>query len=344
MADFFIETKKASSQLPQNDRPKMFMFGVPSYTNMGDQAVSLASRIFFEKEFPDYQYIEIMDYDNDVGIKAVKKVITKQDIVGYVGGGNMGNLYIDIEKDRRAVFSTFTDNLTISFPQSIHFEKTAYGEDEKKLSQEAYNKNHNLVLLARDAQSYRRMQKTFKNKVVLTPDMVLYLTPRISDVKRSGALFVLRHDGEKILDESFIESLKTILEKHYSLARTDTVLETPTKITPKTRGKLLEEQLKKIASKELIISDRFHAMVFSVLTQTPCLLFGNSYGKGKHAYFDWLENISWIKYSDERDITRIKMELDSITGAQVHNYDLHPNFRPLKRIIKSYISERTTVK
>ena len=344
MTDFFIETKKASPELPQNDRPKMFMFGVPSYTNMGDQAVSLASRIFFKKEFPEYQYIEIMDYDNEAGISAVKEIISKQDIVGYVGGGNMGSLYTDIEKDRRDVFSTFTENLTISFPQSIHFEKTAYGKDEMKLSQEAYNKNRNLILLARDAQSYRRMQKTFKNKIAFTPDMVLYLTPRTFNVKRSGALFILRHDGEKILDESFIESLKLILNKHYSLARTDTVLEKPTKITPKTREKLFEEQLQKIANQELIISDRFHAMVFSVLTQTPCLLFGNSYGKGKHAYFDWLENISWIKYSDERDITRIKMELETITSAQVHNYDLRPNFRPLKRIIKKYIAERAVVR
>lgn len=337
MADFFIETKESSAQLPQNAKPKMFMFGVPSYTNMGDQAVSLASRIFFEKEFPNCQYIEIMDYDNEAGIKAVKEIITKQDIVGYVGGGNMGNLYTDIEEDRRAVFSTFVDNLTISFPQSIHFEKTAYGEREKRLSQDAYNKNHNLVLLARDAQSYRRMQKTFKNKIVFIPDMVLYLKPKVFNAERSGALFVLRHDGEKILDESFIESLKVILKKHYSLERTDTVLGTPTQITPKTRQKLFEEQLQKIASQELIISDRFHAMVFSVLTQTPCLLFGNSYGKGKHAYFDWLENISWIKYSDERDITRIKTELADLTSAQTHEYDLQPNFRPLKRIIKKYI-------
>ncbi|WP_057745805.1 polysaccharide pyruvyl transferase family protein [Liquorilactobacillus capillatus] len=344
MADFFIDTDTASTQLPQNNRPKMFMFGIPSYTNMGDQAVSLAARIFFEKEFSNYQYIEIMDYDNNAGIEAVKKIITKQDIVGYVGGGNMGSLYTDIEEDRRAVFSTFTSNLTISFPQSIHFEKTAYGEKEKQLSQEAYGKNHNLVLLARDAQSYRRMQKTFENKVVFIPDMVLYLKPTDFKFKRTGALFILRHDGEKILDESFIESLRMILKKRYSLDRTDTVLKMPTRITPITRARLFEEQLQKIARQELIISDRFHAMVFSVLTQTPCLLFGNSYGKGKHAYYDWLENISWIKYSDERDITRIGREIEAITSAQTHSYDLQPNFRPLRQIIVNYIAAVATLR
>ena len=48
MANFYVNTTEVVHKLPNNDRPKFYMFGVPSYTNMGDQAVSLAERKYIE--------------------------------------------------------------------------------------------------------------------------------------------------------------------------------------------------------------------------------------------------------------------------------------------------------
>lgn len=333
MSDFFIETTKADKVLPTNSRPKFFAFGIPSYTNLGDQAVSLAQREYIENEFPEYQYIEILEDDNDQGIEAVKKIITSQDIVSFVGGGNMGSLYTNHESARRKVFSTFVNNLTISFPQSIHFEDTAYGRKEQKLSQEAYGKNPHLFLIARDAQSYHRMQTTFKNHVLFTPDMVLYFKASHYDFKRSGALFVLRHDGEKVVKESLIYSMKKMLDDDRPFKRTDTVLDTIKRITPINRKKLFKEELELFAHQEIIITDRWHAMVFSVLTGTPCLLFGNSYGKGKHAYFDWLEHIDWIGYTDEEDLDRISRQIEKLIKTKKHDYDVRPDFKQLHDLI-----------
>ncbi|MGO3489760.1 MAG: polysaccharide pyruvyl transferase family protein, partial [Leuconostoc carnosum] len=175
MANFYIDTTEVVHEIPQNDRPTFYMFGVPRYTNMGDQAVSLAERKYIENEFPNYQYIEIIEEDGDEAIPVVQENLRKDDVIAFTGGGNMGNLYHNHEEARRKVFSTFVDNLTISFPQSIHFEDNEDGEIEKRKSQEAYSKNPNLVLVARDAQSFHRMLTTFDNKVIFTPDMVLYM-------------------------------------------------------------------------------------------------------------------------------------------------------------------------
>ncbi len=309
------------------------MFGVPSYTNLGDQAISLAERKYIEAEFPDYQYIEIVEEDDDAAIPVVKQYITKQDIVAFTGGGNMGNLYLDHERARRKVFSTFTDNLTISFPQSIHFEDNEAGLYEQKLSQEAYQKNPNLVLVARDAQSYHRMQTTFNNKVIFTPDMVLYMKSVNWKFNRNGALFVLRHDSEKVVKKSTIDNIKDILGNERPVKRVDTVLDEPQKITPVTREALFDSELELFSHQEIIITDRWHAMVFSVLTGTPCLLFGNSYGKGKHAYFDWLEHINWVSYTDEEDTERIKQQINAVMEAKTHAYDLTPDFKQLHDLI-----------
>lgn len=337
MTDFYIETTKADKTLPINSRPKFFAFGIPSYTNLGDQAVSLAQRAYIEHEFPEFQYIEILEEDNDAGIEAVKKIITSQDIVSFVGGGNMGNLYLDRERARRKVFSTFVNNLTISFPQSIHFEDNEQGRREQKLSQEAYQKNPHLVLIARDAQSYHRMQTTFNNHVIFTPDMVLYFKAVDYSLKRSGALFVLRHDGEKVVKESLIGSIKQLLDNGRPLKKTDTVLDSVDRITPINREKLIVDELKLFSQQEIIITDRWHAMVFSVLTGTPCLLFGNSYGKGKHAYFDWLEYIDWIGYTDEEDLDRIDQQISKLIKTKKHAYDIRADFKQLDSLIKYHL-------
>ena len=339
MANFYIDTITVAHELPNNDRPKFYMFGVPSYTNMGDQAVALAERKYIENEFPEYQYIEIIEEDGDAAIPVVKKHLQPRDIIAFTGGGNMGNLYHNHEEARRKVFSTFTDNLTISFPQSIHFEDNEDGAAEKKKSQEAYSKNPNLVLVARDAQSFHRMQRTFRNPVIFTPDMVLYMNSVDWKFKRNGALFVLRHDTEKVVKQSTIDNVKGLLDDTLPVERVDTVLDEPSTITPITRDTLYEEELELFSHQNIIITDRWHAMVFSVLTGTPCLLFGNSYGKGKHAYMDWLEYVNWIDYTDEEDTERIKKLMQSLIVQKRHSYDVKRSFQQLRDTISRYAED-----
>lgn len=115
-----------------NDKRKVFLFGSPSYTNIGDQAIAYAEEKFIKNHFPYYEYIEIMDYATDEGIELVKEIIREDDIVCFTGGGNLGNLYLDIEEDRRKVFAAFKDYKSISLPQSVYFEDTEDGNKEKK--------------------------------------------------------------------------------------------------------------------------------------------------------------------------------------------------------------------
>lgn len=333
MVKFYLQEKKPQLFLPANDQPKFFSFGIPTYTNLGDQAVSLAQRKYIENEFPNFQFIEILEEDTNDAIKMIQASIRPQDVVSFVGGGNMGNLYLDHEIARRQVFAAFPNNLTISFPQSIHFEDTAQGQREKRISQQAYAKNQKLFLLARDAQSYHRMQSTFNNRVLFTPDMVLYLKPQIFAHPRSGALFVFRHDSEKVVSESLIDQIYQLLNTERPIKRTDTVLDTFPRITPASRAELIQDELKLFSKQEIIITDRWHAMIFSVLTGTPCLLLGNSYNKGKHAYFDWLEQIDWVKYTDEDDPQRLKKIIAKLLQTPASSYDLRKDFKQLDDLL-----------
>lgn len=317
-----------------NNKRKVFLFGSPSYTNIGDQAIAYAVEKFISNCFPYYEYIEIMDYATEEGIELVKKIIKADDVVCFTGGGNLGSLYVDIEEDRRKVIESFKDYRTIVFPQSAFFEDTEEGQAEKKKSQDAYNKNPNLTLVARENQTLAILKDTFQANVLYTPDMVLSLSVEPRDLEREGVLFVLRADKEKVTEESFVSDLMNLLGKDNPVERTDTVLSEVDVIDYADREPQLLKMLDKIGSKKLIITDRLHAMIFSIITKTPCLVFGNSYGKAKHSYNDWLHELSFIEYTDNKDLKEIPAIMERLQSAEPNKIDVREDFQVLKAFFR----------
>ncbi|MFT8318189.1 MAG: polysaccharide pyruvyl transferase family protein [Sporolactobacillus sp.] len=317
-----------------NAKRKVFLFGSPSYTNIGDQAVAYAEEKFIKNHFPYYEYIEIMDYATDTGIAYVQGIIKKGDIVCFTGGGNLGNLYLPIERDRRKVIEAFKDYQTLVFPQSAFFEESEKGAIEKKKTQEAYGKNPNLTLVARESQTLDVLKSTFDCDILYTPDMVLSLRIEPRSLDRKGILFVLRKDKEKVTDENFISRMMDWAGRKAPVARTDTVLTDIDKIEYAGREKYLLKMLHQIGSSQLIITDRLHAMIFSIITETPCLVFGNSYGKAKHSYRDWLQKLNYIAYTDKQDINELEQMIQGLLKAEPNQVDLRADFQPLRDFFK----------
>jgi len=318
-----------------NNKRKVFLFGSPSYTNIGDQAIAYAEERFIKNHFPYYEYIEIMDYATDEGIELVKEIIKEDDIVCFTGGGNLGSLYLEIEEDRRKVFEVFKDYKTISLPQSVYFEENEEGNTERKKSQDAYHQNRNLTIAVRESQTLDVVKETFETNVIYTPDMVLSLDIVPKELEREGVLFILRADKEKVTDEDFISELMAWAEKEGPVERTDTVLSEVDTIDYDEREEYFLKTLDKIGSSKIVITDRLHAMIFSILTKTPCLVFGNSYGKAKHSYTDWLHGLNFIEYTDTKDIGELEKLVEKLLQAEPNSIELADDFQPLKDFFKN---------
>lgn len=165
--------------------------------------------------------------------------------------------------------------------------------------------------------------------MIFTPDMVLSLDIVPRELERDGILFILRADKEKVTDEDFISQMKQWAEKTTYTERTDTVLDTVDTIDYADREKHFMEMLDRIGSSKLVITDRLHAMIFSIITKTPCLVFGNSYGKAKHSYRDWLESLNFIEYTDQHHIEELEHMIDRLLQAEPNDVDLSKDFQPL---------------
>lgn len=112
--------------------------------------------------------------------------------------------------------------------------------------------------------------------------------------------------------------------------RTDTVLSEVDMIDYDEREKYFLKTLEKIGSSKIVITDRLHAMIFSIITKTPCLVFGNSYGKAKHSYTDWLHGLNFIEYTDTQNISELEKLVEQLMQAEPNRVQLTDDFQPLK--------------
>lgn len=342
-----ISLKKLIQDLP-NEPQRFYMFGVPTYNNLGDQAIAYAEKSFFAKHFPEMAYIEIPEPNTDQAIDDLLSLLRSSDIIGYTGGGNIGSVYLNHEEPRRKVFSTFVNNKTISFPQSVNFEDNEQGQEELQKSQEAYQKNPNLTVVARETKSLDYFKKNFDVNVIYTADIVLSLKPNRPDFKRDGVLFIMREDSEKVTEDKLLEVLGQALDYvGNDVAQTDTVIpfkaydgdeKTNTNLDQvriSERKWLLERKLDQIKSSEVIVTDRLHGMIFSVITQTPCLVFDNSYGKASSSYYNWFEDLDYIQHTTEKEPRKILTMIRDLKKCE-HNYphDFSHSYDNLIKLIK----------
>ncbi|MDN6840553.1 MAG: polysaccharide pyruvyl transferase family protein [Tetragenococcus halophilus] len=335
-------------QLPEEPQ-RIYVFGIPTYNNLGDQAINEAQRRFFAKNFPDMTYIEIPEAQTNQAIEELLPFLRSDDIIAYAGGGNIGSLHTEHEVPRRKVFSTFVNNKTFSFPQSVYFADTKQGREELRKSQEAYDKNPNLTLIARDTQSLDYLKRDFKANAIYTADMVLSLNPDRPDFDRDGVLFIMRVDNEKVTSDKLLERLTDNLEnvddeveqtdttypyKDYHEGKSSTASPLDN-IRMSERSWLVDLKLDQIKTSEVVVTDRLHGMIFCVITHTPCLVFDNSYGKASAFYYNWFEDLDYIQHTTEKDPEKLIPMIEELKGYE-HSYghDFSHSYDALIDLIK----------
>lgn len=281
---------------------KIIYLSTPEHGNLGDQAIAIGIKKILEDKFKDKNILEISHNRYNKNKEIIEKLVSKKDIITLIGGGNFGNLYIGEEKQRRDIVQRFPENKIIIMPQSITFTSDDEGRTELSKSKEIYSKHKDLIIFARDKRSCEFAQKNFtNNKVFLCPDSVLYLENSYLNLaeKRDGIIFTLRADKEKILSNEKIEAIKKYLnEKNIEYILEDTTVKYG--VTRETREYEVKRILRKISSAKLNITDRFHGVIFSVITNTPVIVFKSLDHKIEEGV-KWFEHLEWVHYVTEKD-------------------------------------------
>ena len=308
------------------NQKKVFIVLSADYANIGDIAITIVQRKIIENIFPERIIVEIPTIRFYDYIDFINTNITDDDIITLIGGGNIGNIYIRVEKMRRYIIEKYPNNTIISFPQSIDFDNTEIGRLELKESARIYGNHPNLTLFAREKKSYNFMKSNFKNHVELVPDIVMYLADKLdnNNISRDKKISIcFRNDSEKTMSENINKSFITLISNNYqNIEIIDTHLG-EIEFNANQKEDLFISLLNKFKSSEIVVTDRLHGMIFALITKTPCIAFDNSNQKISSTYYTWLKDVPYIKFIDKYDEEKIITYLNELSSIKTINTNIN---------------------
>lgn len=311
----------------------IIIIGTPTHGNLGDHAIWYATEQILNMVFPDANIVDITIDDFRTDIEGIYCLIKEEDLILLQGGGNLGNYYMDDEIIRRYVIARFWKNRIILFPQTVDFTKDESGQIELQKSAQIYGLHSGLTLIARDDASKEILQNHFHNPVFKLPDVVLTLNKPKTAGCRKGVLLCLRNDKESTLTALSRKQVENLLRQKYDLVKqTDTAVDHT--VDKSHRKQELEQKWEEFSSAELVVTDRLHGLIFSVITDTPCIVFPNFNTKVTSACKE-LEPLARIQMVHSTEQLDTALEHLLMTGPKGWDAD------PFKILYQNFLQQLT---
>lgn len=247
---------------------KVFLLGTSDHSNIGDAAIAVGSLEFIRRYFSEYEPVEISTYEINERYSELCALCSPDDLIFLQGGGNLGNRFMSEENLRRKVIADFPNNHIVILPQTIYFDDDA----EASASAEIYTRHKNLQLFTRGKESLSFAQNNFPQIPSASAlDMALILQ-RDYCLKRQGILLCIRDltDESGLTKEEYLRVIQTVANCDPSFEKTNNLYTGD--IPRKDREFVVYEELKRFARHRVVVTDRLHGLIFSIVTQTPCVV------------------------------------------------------------------------
>ena len=252
--------------------PKLIWVGAfpPNVSNAGDHAQTLAIEKFLNANLLDYDISQF--YRNEVGNERWEKEtsnLTPDDLILINSSGDFGSRYEGWHDIRGQIAKKFQHIKIINLPTTVYYSNDSRGQSILERDKKIYN-SPNFTLLCREPESERIAHDNFDCDVQFFPDFVFYLQPSFSEVP-CGALVNLRSDGESALSEEQKSKVFEQVCKKYALTEMRDVHKLSYDITPDIRENYINSLFSQYQSRELIVTDMMHGMIFAVINHIPCV-------------------------------------------------------------------------
>lgn len=325
---------------PWRGRKKVVVALAGFYQNLGDMALTYAQKRFIEQTLPDYEVLLFPSTATYGQMKALKRVVGPEDIITTIAGGNMDDVYPSLENARRYIVRSFPNNPVISFPQTIAFSDTPNGQRARRRSARTYRSHPRMVVFGREPRTLALMKSGLPGtRIEYSPDIVLSLKNEVPPQPRAGILLSVRHDKEVLLDDSERSKIMEIITaKTDDIVVRDTVDVALEDCQPDTSESTLKSFWSLLSTRRVVVTDRLHAMIFCVITETPVIVLPNSNHKIKGTYETWLKDHSYVRFLDsfdEASLSRTINELWDLPTESITRPDLEPRYEQLRKALLS---------
>lgn len=301
--------------------------------NIGDHAQVVAISRWFQAHFPDFPVLEVDKNESVQYIDVLAQAVEPGDVIFLHSGGNLGDRGVWSERARRGLITRFAKNAVVSLPQTIYFSDTEKGKAECNRTREIYAAHPNLTIIGRDAVSARLAGELFPNATTFAiPDFVLSLPMRQSTPAHAPArvLLCLRNDDESILNGDRRRQL--IAAAGESATVLDTQHHAPIAIGK--REAILEALLHRFSQHDIVVTDRYHGAIFSVISGKPTVVLPTVDHKLTSA-IDWFSDYQNVRMVENiENIESVIAELLAVTQPAPVDWN-RSYFEPLASRLKA---------
>lgn len=284
--------------------------------NIGDHAQVVGIKKWLDIYFDEYEVLEIDKDQVTALLPALQRIVRDEDPIFIHSGGNMNHRSDWSESARQIIIKNFPNNKITQLPQTVHYADNSLGREMLAESQRIYNDHDQLTIIARDPVSQENLQENFDAPTMVFPDFALMINAAEYvnlEKDSSGVMLCLRRDSESNLTEEGIEIIQRYVEESgKGWEMYDTTLDYP--IPKDERETVLKETLNRFADHDLVITDRFHGMIFSVITKTPCIAIDTVDHKISSSV-NWFGSLKKVTYVE--NINDIEPFIDEFYGESI---------------------------
>jgi exopolysaccharide biosynthesis predicted pyruvyltransferase EpsI len=285
----------------------------PDHANVGDSAIWLGTTVYFSAHRGRQpRYVSSIGSFSEAAVRAS----VPEGPIFVHGGGNFGDLWPRHQEFREHLLGRFPDREIIQLPQSIHFDDPARAEAAAR----AIARHGKFRLFVRDQHSYDFAAARFDCEIALCPDMALFIGALGRGTPDVDVFYLLRSDRERAVRETagragytfrvgdwlveprlsvdarkLLRVLREIRRGSWDrLALRAATYETAARVRVLRGCRLL-------SSGRVVITDRLHAHLLSLLLGIPHAVLDNSYGKLGRFLDVWTGGAAGVHYAASVD-------------------------------------------
>jgi pyruvyl transferase EpsO len=296
--------------IPLIDR-NYVLYGMPTYTNVGDTLIWKGELAFLRKV--KHRCLGKCAWD-----KYPDQELSEDTIVLITGGGYFGDVWRLGWQYVLDGIKRFKRNKIIIFPCSVWYDNIEICHRDVQY----LNEFKNLIICARDRQSYDYVKRHFNARALLVPDMAFYVKKKVirryAQPASEKSLYLRRDDHELVRELNYkiraqydesdwitLYDTATVSQRRFALVVSKINIAVIRKLITRQFADWLIEKLyflwygTVIASEGIrflsgyncIYTTRLHGLILAVLLNREVYFIDNSYGKIGATVKTWLSDL-----------------------------------------------------
>lgn len=254
---------------------RVFYLGRTENNNLGDNAQHYCIKKWISENYGDRDLYIVPSSIITAKKKYWLKVFciffdNEKDIIIFQSGYSVQDLGGDHPFMHELICESLPKAKILMMPQTIYFQH----EHNRNRTAKNHDAARNMLFLARDEVSYKQALDMFPHiKVKLFPDIVTTLIGKYQFNNNRDRIFLCcRNDGEKYYTLKEIDTLRSNLENLSPVDYGDTQSKLSGNRLRKVLKYSLEREFERLSRYKVVITDRYHGTIFSLIANTPVII------------------------------------------------------------------------